>query len=112
MALNHFKAKLFSGLRHFYAIHFGGIKVEIEIKPSGGGGGGYIPLDPIYIKVTVTYKDQQWVTVKENSYFAAFNFVVVKAVFEGYKKLMTEVTASLSKINTIIEQISVKVKRK
>lgn len=44
MALNHFKAKLFSGLRHFYAIHFGGIKVEIvpsEPPKSTGGGISY-----------------------------------------------------------------------
>lgn len=86
------------------------LSVEIEVvPPSSSGGGGFIPLDPVYIKVTVTFKDKSWSVVREKSYFSALGFVVVTSAFNGYQIIKANVQASLSKATKVVKDILIRV---
>lgn len=102
------------GHKIFSVLGLFGFKVEVEIKPVVGGGGGapWLPAEPLYIKITVTYKDMKWVTVKERSYLASVGFEIVKATFVGYRLLRTKISAVFKEINNIVESITVKVRKK
>ena len=86
--------------------------IEVEIIPGGGGGAPWLPAEPAYIKITVRYKDREWVTVREQSYLAGLSLVAVKAYYKGIETIKTTVSAMLERINTVVSTIKVRAKKK
>lgn len=100
------------GHRFFAVLGLRWFGIEVEIIPGGGGGVPWLPAEPAYIKITVTYKDKQWVTVREHSYLAGFSLVAVKAYYEGITTIKLAVSAVMERINTIVSTIKVRAKKK
>lgn len=103
--MRHFGGKHFK-IRHFIMKHF---RIEVVIQPTTPSSGGWLlPAEPVYIRVTVYYKDKSWTAVSEKSYLSGIGLVLTKASFIGYRTIKTKVSAVFLYINSIKEKIIIK----
>ena len=124
MPLLHFKSRHFSGLRHFFAIHFGGIRVIIDVPPppmSGGSApvfGGYATT-PYYspanrkfgkqqrlIRVTVTFPEGK--RIERNYMVGERTKDMVVATINWLNASRDRVKAGITTFNRVINDVKAK----